>query len=575
MRLVSDRIQSTNYDSVEFLGDLITFVDDIKCVNGMEKNRVEVFEALIRRAIKQIKCMLPCNSQAHLYKMKEFLGDAITTNGSNSNNKFCKAVFAPGSDTNHTGDVRQKLVVGITDLFQKAIDCTTCAANAENETCSFSDHGTTADTAAERVSTMFRSLYEHGSRHGCELSTQFKKRKSVEMSRAQREQSAASSQNHKNQHLKDSQASKIAPLAAAQLSAQLPEADISDLLQTTEKADFFSNVDRSSQTVKKKQKPNYVEMPMLDWLKVDITRTNAFPPPCAALASLPNASSQISLNTNGCDAVGGTSSNSIAIDGYVGTVPSIFIGVYPMIRERSGSEMPSVLEPSAGDEVIYSANMNFQGRFVDLGIFHSEEAAARAHDRALIRAIGPSNCRSCDLNYPINLYSSEPLSRFTDFDELLKAQLTVTSWNGLKPCDFGFLLARSKGKGNGHGAVLKTPQKMAPFSAGPSMSAAAPSPRDTRKNKSRSTSESYVQTSHLLKDVAMTSSASSIAVEMSSSSSSSLLSLSSQGASSTSSSLKSRIVRDGEIERIMVPPPPIGSVVSVANAPFNAAISNV
>ena len=109
---------------------------------------------------------------------------------------------------------------------------------------------------------------------------------------------------------------------------------------------------------------------------------------------------------------------------------------------RPAPIIPSIALEESEVDVHYTARVELLGKDVDLGVFLTEEAAARAHDRALMRAIGPSNCKSCDLNFPVSEYACEPLKRFMDFDEKLKTQLFGTSWNGVKPCDFGFLLVR-------------------------------------------------------------------------------------------------------------------------------------
>jgi hypothetical protein len=39
-------------------------------------------------------------------------------------------------------------------------------------------------------------------------------------------------------------------------------------------------------------------------------------------------------------------------------------------------------------------------------------------------------------------FASEPLSRFSQFDDVLRRQLLGSGWTGVKHCDFGFLLIR-------------------------------------------------------------------------------------------------------------------------------------
>jgi hypothetical protein len=97
---------------------------------------------------------------------------------------------------------------------------------------------------------------------------------------------------------------------------------------------------------------------------------------------------------------------------------------------------------AAAVATIYTAKIMVASRVVVVGTFSTAEAAARAHDRAMIRAHGPLSCNKPGvLNFPIFSYASEPMSLFTEFDPLLRKQLFgAAEWTGPKPCDFGFLL---------------------------------------------------------------------------------------------------------------------------------------
>lgn len=111
----------------------------------------------------------------------------------------------------------------------------------------------------------------------------------------------------------------------------------------------------------------------------------------------------------------------------------------------------------------FVAFLTLMGRRIDLGEFPRDREAALAHDRALMRALGPARCPQDQLNFPISSYAHDPLDSFMRYDTILKRALTGTSWDGLKDCDFGFLLTQSfynknspKKRKNGNG-IVSTP----------------------------------------------------------------------------------------------------------------------
>lgn len=88
----------------------------------------------------------------------------------------------------------------------------------------------------------------------------------------------------------------------------------------------------------------------------------------------------------------------------------------------------------------YQAFLEIFGKVIVLGNYETPDEAARVHDRALMRTVGPKNCSDEDLNFPLQDYSREPMQNFIHYDAILKAALLGTSWKGLKVCDFGFLV---------------------------------------------------------------------------------------------------------------------------------------
>jgi hypothetical protein len=65
------------------------------------------------------------------------------------------------------------------------------------------------------------------------------------------------------------------------------------------------------------------------------------------------------------------------------------------------------------------AELFIHGRLVPLGKFKTSAIAAKAADRAYIRAYGPVGTRARLLNYPLSYYSNDALEKFTVFDNVL------------------------------------------------------------------------------------------------------------------------------------------------------------
>jgi hypothetical protein len=89
----------------------------------------------------------------------------------------------------------------------------------------------------------------------------------------------------------------------------------------------------------------------------------------------------------------------------------------------------------------YEAFLSLQGTSITLGDYENELEAAQEHDRATIRAVGPCHCSETDLNFNIRFYARDNIELFNKHDRLLKEHLFATNWwNGVKECDFSFLI---------------------------------------------------------------------------------------------------------------------------------------
>ena len=217
----------------------------------------------------------------------------------------------------------------------------------------------------------------------------------------------------------------------------------------------------------------------------------------------------------------------------------------------------------------------------------------RAHDRALIRAIGPSNCRTINLNFPVSEYSCEPLSRFMEFDEKLKGQLFATAWTGLKHCDFGFLLIRGA-QNQGHASLhmQHQVQKLALLSSALETGTGTGTDASSASSHTQAThSRTNAKVAATVKGGLRVRSGSSTSASAGSSSAAAAPSSSSSSSSSssndaimatappsfafTSVSLKSKIVKEADVQRNKVAPPVFGTLLSVSNVPSINPISQV
>lgn len=173
-----------------------------------------------------------------------------------------------------------------------------------------------------------------------------------------------------------------------------------------------------------------------------------------------------------------------------------------------------------------------------------------------------------------------------EFDEKLKGQLFATAWTGLKHCDFGFLLIRGA-QSQGHASLhmQHQVQKLALLS----------SALETGTDTSSASSQAQASHSRTNAKVAATvkgglrmrsgsstsasagSSAAATAPSSSSSSSSNdaIIATAPPSFAFTSVSLKSKIVKEADIQRNKVAPPVFGALLSVSNVPSINSISQV
>ncbi len=143
----------------------------------------------------------------------------------------------------------------------------------------------------------------------------------------------------------------------------------------------------------------------------------------------------------------GNKLNSITYSIFPDGVPDSTAGNDGLLMGSSIGKFQGVEPTPSG----FQAFVTLFGSQVNLGTFPTEEAAARVHDRVVIRTSGPKDCQSDRtlLNFPIESYAKDPLDNFTMYDTTLRKSMFGTAWSGFKEIDFSFLVMRTSNKQTG------------------------------------------------------------------------------------------------------------------------------
>jgi hypothetical protein len=115
------------------------------------------------------------------------------------------------------------------------------------------------------------------------------------------------------------------------------------------------------------------------------------------------------------------------------------------VTYRGREVRQSTTEDSSSGE--YFAHVEVEGCVVDLGEYPTALNAARAHDRAYMRALGPRHCSPELLNFPAATYSRDSMALFTIHDAALRSALWGTAWRGPQDCDFAFIIVQQPKRG--------------------------------------------------------------------------------------------------------------------------------
>ena len=413
MRLVSKRIQSLRYNPLDFVSDLEAFIIEIRCIDGIERDRIEVLSTLVEAAIKEINNGLRYNLWTTNTSVEAITTESKTKAGSRSSSKSTAAAktIAPVVLLPTCGN-------GIADLFRDAVEAASAPYALE------AGQSTVTDAAAERASCIFQSLYQHGSIHGKRFLLENKKKRSTAPVKDQ--------QNSRNGQYSSSslfygQTPGLIPVELAGRTNTAKDtanvvmrpgralnsfSNLANLkqLQTTESAPTLLALKKGSGLQRKSVGKRNAEEPVkvvhgkkgkfttasasvseASWLQVDSSSSRNL---SASQNSSASASTSVIDTRESSDSNENTSSGSGWEDRDRGRAPegppdpppvsagvSMFTGVYPLLAvpkflPESGSVRSGVAGETGGD-VVYSAKIILLGKDVDLGLFNTEIAAAR------------------------------------------------------------------------------------------------------------------------------------------------------------------------------------------------------
>jgi hypothetical protein len=158
MRLVSEQLQSMNYPPTTFLKDLESFSLAVHQMIGTEREKIKVFDDLVRKVQHQWSINNINNSES------------IEEEGEGVTDLFQSAVFAA--------------TAGVNDDHNRSISSSFCPSSSQ-KSCNndyplvevVEDLEEVAEKGRIRASSILQSLYEHGYQHGKTFIMEDKKKK--------------------------------------------------------------------------------------------------------------------------------------------------------------------------------------------------------------------------------------------------------------------------------------------------------------------------------------------------------------------------------------------------------------
>ena len=407
MRLVSAQIQSISYDPLKFLEDIEVFAADVRCVNGIESDRVETFDDRIQKAMKEVKGGLASNNwDLGLQGIKENLAVVVQKRKGSD-----KSVVRTKSSSDHATSSAD----GVTKLFDSAAEAATKPTINDTKLPHDNSRVAAIEDSAERVSRIFQSLHDCGAQLGHIMSAESRrKEKAVDVKGSTRSssilpslkkqlplsrlavsdikcRSSRSSSNGANTILLPSKLSK-----SKTLHEEIPEnLTVSKKLAAPGLIKKSATVDKRnkeiSETASPSKRARLAGHPAVSapWLKVDVSRASS-----RMSSSLSDQSLNPTLPSESLKSISSMRDSEEDQECFAAAEPvtaedprtviaSKCIGVHALLkgpnqRTRTGpgpSSSGPVMSPEG--ELDYVARVLLLGRDVNLGMFPTEEAAAR------------------------------------------------------------------------------------------------------------------------------------------------------------------------------------------------------
>ena len=398
MQLVSAQIQSVSYNPIKFLQDIEDFASHVRCVDGIESDRVQTFDDRIQMAMKEVKGGLASNNWD---LCRQAVKDNAVVQGQKrkGSDKFLVKAKSSSDHCASSGD-------GVTKLFESAVDAAIKPTIPDIKSPHDTSRVAAIEDSAERVSRIFQSLHDYGAQLGYLMSAEsIKKEKSADLKGTIRNLSmlpslkkqlplsrmtvsdikcrSSSSANAipLSSKLSKSKTLHEQPSETSTVSRKLAAPVVVKKTATVEKRnkDFTD----STSPLKRAKLAGHVVL-SASWLKVDLSR-------------VPNGQSMdstFSLESGHIDSArcnseaeqesltaAGTGTGTATIEDQTNIIKSKYIGVHALMKvsnqkTRTGSGSSGPATTSAG-ELDFVARVLLLGRDVNLGMFTTEEAAAR------------------------------------------------------------------------------------------------------------------------------------------------------------------------------------------------------
>ena len=410
MQLVSAQIQSVSYNPIKFLQDIENFASHVRCVDGIESDRVETFDDRIQMAMKEVKGGLASNNWDLCQQVVKDNAVVLGQKRKASEKSSIKAKSLSDHWAN-SGD-------GVTKLFESAVDAAIKPTIIDIKSQHDTSRVAAIEDSAERISRIFQSLHDYGAQLGYLMSAEsIKKEKSADLKGTIRNLSTLPSQKKQlplsrmtvsDIKCRSSSSANAIPLPSKLSKSKTLHEQPSETSTVTRKlaapivvkkaapVETRSKEFTDSTSPLKRAKLAGHHVLSASWLKVDLSRGPNGPSKNSSSllgqtmdSTFPLESGQVDSGRSNSEAdqesltiAGtGTGAGTATIEDQTNVIKSKYIGVHALMKvfnqkTRTGSGSSGPATTSAG-ELDYVARVLLLGRDVNLGMFSTEEAAAR------------------------------------------------------------------------------------------------------------------------------------------------------------------------------------------------------